>query len=346
MGLLSVGRSAPRAARLRRFLPRAAVGNGQSVACLPSIAPWIHIICALACVVLSLTACAHRQRGGEGRELTGEDSATIAELLRAAEVPAARLDEVGRRRLLKLAAEQKCPCPVDSSETLAECVTAKRPCVRARFAVRAILRGVVRREPDAELSARLVERFGPREPEQIELRGAPCRGADLAPVTLVVWSDFECPHCALGRKLVEVIEREAGARLRVCFKNYPLVEMHPRARLAAQAALAAASWGMFWAMHDRLFDHQKELDRDDLLDHARALGITPEHFRRVLDSPEIQRQVERDRQQAIGLRIRGTPTFFINGREYTDPKTVPEILDWIAEAIALARAPASRPRQR
>lgn len=295
-------------------------------------------------LLLVAPACPHGQRP-DAPPLTASEDTVVRALLQAAEVDAARLDDEQRRRVLRVASEQKCPCPELAAEALTECVTPRPPqrCLRAPFAVRAILRGVLRKEPDEKLTARLLERFGPRDPERVELAGAPCRGEASAPVTMVVFSDFECPFCAMGRELVELLEREAGSRLRVCFKHYPLTEIHARAQLAAQAAAAAQRQGKFWEMHDRLFAHAKELEREDLVDHARAVGLDLGRFRADLDSSAVRLQVERDRAEAIRLSLGGTPTFFINGRVMSDPKTVPEFLDWIAEAIVLRRAAASRP---
>jgi hypothetical protein len=305
---------------------------------------WILV----ALLSLAAAGCPHGQRP-DAPPLTESEDGVVRVLLQAAEVEAARLDDEQRRRLLRVASEQKCPCPELAAEALSECVSPRPPqrCLRAPFAVRAILRGVVRKEPDDKLTARLLERFGPRDPERVELAGAPCRGDAGAPVTMVVFSDFECPFCAMGRELVELLEREAGPRLRVCFKHYPLTEIHARALSAAQAAAAAQRQGKFWAMHDRLFAHAKELEREDLVEHARAVGLDLGRFRADLDSSAVRIQVERDRAEAIRLSLGGTPTFLINGRVMTDPKTVPEFLDWIAEAIVLRRvaerSPGSRP---
>ncbi len=239
------------------------------------------------------------------------------------------------RRLLRLASEQKCPCP-QLQESLAECAQSKPPsCVRARFAIRAIVRALSRGQKDEEITTRLLERFGPREPETMALDGTPCRGDDAASVTIVIFSDFQCPFCSLAGPLLEkVLQREKHA-VRLCFKHYPL-RMHPQARLAAQAAAAAQLQGKFWPMHDRLFTHQQDLTRRDLLDHAKALAMDPKTFSEDLDSDKVMQRVDQDLGEARRLQVRGTPTFFINGREMTDPKTVDDFVDWIEEARVLS----------
>jgi len=287
-----------------------------------------------------LTACAHAPEP-TGPPLSESEKAEAARLLSIAEVDGARMtDEAARRALVRLASQQKCPCP-EVEGTLGECVDRKGSCIRAPFAVRAIVRAVDRGEKEGVVSERLLERFGPREPEEIDIREAPCRGPTDAPVTMVVFSDFQCPFCALGAKLTEAVQHAAGDRLRVCFKNWPLTQIHKKAQLAARAAVAAQLQGKFWPMHDRLFSHREELDREDLVDHAEAVGLDVARFKQDLDSDEVLRRVRADVAEADRLQLTGTPTFLINGRRMTDPKTVPDFLDWIAEAIALAKAGAS-----
>lgn len=285
-------------------------------------------------------ACRHGSPVSEGPPLSDDERAQAERLVAVAEVDPGRIKPDQQRRLLRLALETKCPCP-GVPGNLAECATAKVPCLQGPFAVRALLRGVDREEPDAVIVGRLLERFGPREPEAIDLSAAPCRGRDDAPVVLVVFSDFECPFCALGAQLLVAVEHEAGERLRVCFKHWPLTHRHKKAELAARAAAAAQVQGKFWPMHDRLFLKQKELDAGDLEEHAKDLGLDLARFRRDLDSDEMRGRVRRDAAEAERLSLGGTPSFLINGKRMTDPKTVPDFLDWIAEAIAIRRAEAA-----
>jgi hypothetical protein len=296
---------------------------------------------ALPYLALGLVACAHKTPEPVGPPLSESEKAEAERLLAIAEVDGAKLPGGDHRRaLVRLAGQQKCPCP-EVEGTLAECADRKGECIRAPFAVRAMVRALARDEKETAITERLLERFGPREPEEVDIREAPCRGPSDAPVTMVVFSDFECPFCALGVKLTEEVQRAAGDRLRVCFKNWPLTHLHKQALLAARAAVAAQLQGKFWAMHDRLFAHRKELRREDLVDHAEAVGLDVERFKRDLDSDAVARRVKADVAEADRLQLTGTPTFIIDGRRMTDPKTVPDFLDWIAEAIALGRAGAA-----
>src|SRR5436309_8230465 len=90
-------------------------------------------------------------------------------------------------------------------------------------------------------------------------------GPDDAPVTLVEYGDYECPYCGMAYPIVKRAQRELGNCLRFVFRNFPLAESHPHARLAAQAAEAAAAQGRFWEMHDMLFEHQYALETEELV---------------------------------------------------------------------------------
>lgn len=296
----------------------------------------------LILAVLALGACPAPAKPVEGPPLSATDDKLADALLREAEVEPKVATGEQRGRLVALARQTRCPCP-GVRGSLADCANRKR-CLRGPFALRAILRAVLRKEKDAAIIGRLLERFGPREPEEIDTSLAPCRGDAKALVTMAVFSDFQCPYCGLGRKLVEELEKTAGKRLRVCFFNFIV---HEESRPAARAAVAAHLQGKFWPFHDQLFDHPKAQDAADLLAYAKTVGLDVTRFERDLQNPLLKVRLLRDETLGQKLGLSGTPAFFINGRPMTDPKTIPDFLDWIAEAVAVkkqaAKAPASAP---
>jgi protein-disulfide isomerase len=101
-------------------------------------------------------------------------------------------------------------------------------------------------------------------------------GADDAPVTLVEYGDYECPHCGHAHPIVQEVQRRLGGALRFIFRNFPLSELHPHAVLAAEPAEAAADQGRFWQMHDLLFENQRTLQEPALIRYAAAIGIDDE----------------------------------------------------------------------
>jgi protein-disulfide isomerase len=149
---------------------------------------------------------------------------------------------------------------------------------------------------------------------RIEAGSAPVRGAAGAPVTVVVYSDFQCPFCARGADRMKEIAQRYGERVRFVFKHQPL-PMHGDAKLAAVASIAAAEQGRFWEFHDALFARQGELDRAGLRQRAAELGLDGERFAQALDDAGLAAKVAADQEEAERLGVRGTPTFFVNGRK-------------------------------
>jgi Protein-disulfide isomerase len=141
-------------------------------------------------------------------------------------------------------------------------------------------------------------------------------GPDDAPVTLVEYGDYECPHCGLAHPIVKAVQQELGSQLRFVFRNFPLAEAHPHARLAAQAAEAAAAQGKFWEMHDIVFEHQDALEVEDLIGYAKSLGLDAAQFSRDLETGTYAKKVRDDFRNGVRSGVNGTPTFFVNGVRY------------------------------
>src|SRR5207247_42657 len=141
-------------------------------------------------------------------------------------------------------------------------------------------------------------------------------GPDDAPVTLVEYGDYECPYCGMAYPIVKRAQRELGNRLRFVFRNFPLAESHPHARLAAQGAEAAAAQGRFWEMHDMLFEHQYALETEELIGYAKGLGLDAVQFTRDLEAGTYAKRVRDDFRNGVRSGVNGTPTFFMNGTRY------------------------------
>jgi protein-disulfide isomerase len=152
-----------------------------------------------------------------------------------------------------------------------------------------------------------------------------------SPITLVEYGDYECPYTGMAYPIVKELIREFGNdKIRFVFRNFPLNNIHPHAQHAAEAAEAAAAQNKFWQMHDYLFEHQKALDDDHLLEYAQKVGL--EDIRKFKD--DISRHVyaplvEESLKGGINSGVEGTPTFFINGALYEhsfDLKTFSETI--------------------
>jgi protein-disulfide isomerase len=164
-------------------------------------------------------------------------------------------------------------------------------------------------------------------------------GPHDAPVTLVQYGDYECPHCGAAYPILKKLKQHFGDRLRFVFRNFPLSESHPHAEHAAEAAEAVADLGgdaEFWAMHDSLYEHQDALEDEDLASYASDVGVDGESVLRALDDQTYRPRVRADFKSGIVSGVNGTPTFFINGTrfdgDWSDVETFARALQ--AEAVA------------
>jgi protein-disulfide isomerase len=187
------------------------------------------------------------------------------------------------------------------------------------------------------------------EPYRVPLAvgDAPVRGNPAAPVTVVEFSDFQCPYCGQARPTVMRVLHTYGDRVRWVFRHFPL-DFHSDAKKAGEAAVCAGDQGHFWEMHDRLFAHQDQLDVPDLKKHAAALGLDTAAFDACLDSGRHAAVVEADSEEGARLGVSGTPAFFIDGRPLVGAQpfdTFAEIIDdelaRVGKANAASRADGS-----
>lgn len=147
----------------------------------------------------------------------------------------------------------------------------------------------------------------------IDTVGSPMRGAADAPVSMVVFTDFQCPYCIkLVPLLDEIFEKNQG-KVKIIFKNMPL-QFHEMADPAARAALAANEQGKFWEFHDKLFT-APQLNPDAITSIARGLGLDMARFENDMKSPEIRQKLNKDMLDAQKAGVTGTPTVYINGRK-------------------------------
>jgi len=141
---------------------------------------------------------------------------------------------------------------------------------------------------------------------------SPIRGPNDAAVTIVEFSDFQCPFCRKVTKTLQEVLRYYPTQVKWVFKHFPL-SFHPDAPLAHQATFAAAEQGQFWKMHDLLFSKQQVLKRENLLGYAQVLGLDVPSFRDALDSGQYLSMLQKDIAKGNQLGVNATPTFFING---------------------------------
>lgn len=154
-------------------------------------------------------------------------------------------------------------------------------------------------------------------------------------VTLVEFGDYQCPACAAAQAVVEQLKRaNTDKSVRFVYRQFPLVDIHEHAAVAAEAALAAHAQGKFWEYHDVLFTNQSKLARDDLIDHARAVGLDLDQFTRALDEGAFKDMVRQGQTDGNIVGVAGTPTFFINGKLYRGQNTAAALQTAIDAALS------------
>jgi len=156
-----------------------------------------------------------------------------------------------------------------------------------------------------------------------------------APVVLVEYGDYECPHCQEVYPILHELKERMGDRVAYVYRHFPVSRQHPNAQLAAEAAEAASAQGKFWEMHHRLFTHQNELGFDDLLRHASAIGLDTDIFRRELEEHTYADRVREDFMSGVRSGVNGTPTFYINGTRYDGAWDFESLLEAIEKPLGV-----------
>jgi protein-disulfide isomerase len=184
----------------------------------------------------------------------------------------------------------------------------------------------------AALKAAEASRWGrerKNDPVQIPTQGAPVTGPAYARITLVEFSDFQCPYCSKAAVQIAEILKAYPKDVKLIFKQYPL-DSHPQARISAQAALAAHQQGKFWQLHDLMFANRTKLSRTAIVAWAQQIGLDMKRFNADLDSIAIKKTLEKDIVDGDNAGVEGTPTIYIDGQRYNgdlDLTAIKPVLD-------------------
>jgi protein-disulfide isomerase len=158
------------------------------------------------------------------------------------------------------------------------------------------------------------------------------QGDSNAPVTLVEYGDYECPHCGRAHPMVKRLQQRFKDTLAFVYRNFPLTNVHPHAEMAAEAAEAAGAQEKFWEMHDWLFENQDDLVPESILEAAAELDLDTKRFVEDLQNHTYEDRVRADFMGGVRSGVNGTPTFFINGVRHDGDYEY----DTLVEAIRLA----------
>jgi len=243
---------------------------------------------------------------------------------------------------LKALRTQECSCGCDMK--VAECRVKDPNCSFSRglasVTVAAIKAGKTETAAIAESKA---SKFGSRpehklldDPVPIPTLGSPGIGPANAPITLVEFSDFQCPYCSKAVAQINATLKAYPSDVRLIFKQYPL-ESHPAALISAAASLAAHQQGKFWPMHDVMFANRPKLSRQSILAWAKDIGLDMKRFTADLDSDAIKKAVLRDQADGDKAGVEGTPTVFLNGQKYNGdlaPEAIKTVIDGELKRLA------------
>jgi protein-disulfide isomerase len=161
-------------------------------------------------------------------------------------------------------------------------------------------------------------------------------GNHNAPIELVEYGDYQCPHCGRAYPVIKRIQKRLGEKLKFVFRNFPLSEIHPDAFNAALAAEAAALQKKFWEMHDIIFENQQSLETESLLLYAKEIGLNMAQFTKDIQKDELVTKVENDLESGIRSGVNGTPSFFVNGKKYDGDWEEEEFISYLREFLKLA----------
>ncbi len=151
-------------------------------------------------------------------------------------------------------------------------------------------------------------------------------GPQETSIVLVEFGDYQCSYCGKAYPLIKKLIAEEGSHFRFVFRNFPLQESHPAAYMAALAAEAAGTQGKFWLMHDLIFENQRNLSADTLLDLAASLELDLHRFAADWKNPAIKDKVEADFESGLRSGVNGTPTFFVNNERLSYDGTYQSLL--------------------
>ena len=263
-------------------------------------------------------------------------------------VDVSHLSPAQKATVLKALRQQGCSCGCNMK--LAECRIVDPGCAYSNGMAAVVVDAIAHGKTESEaISAAAASKWAHLQdaqilsnPVSIPVAGAPSIGPENAAVTIVEFSDFQCPYCALAVPEISALLKAFPTQVKLIFKQYPL-EMHPQADLAAAAAVAAQKQGKFWAMHDAMFGSRDDLSRKNILALAQKNGLDMSKFEDDMDSTSVRETVVRDVQDGDAAGVEGTPTIFINGQKYNGPIVLQDLKPILnAELTPASKAPAAK----
>ncbi len=278
-------------------------------------------------------------------EVSPDDPANATPVVELSGVDTSSLVLSERRTFTKLVKSIMSPCgdPV----TLEVCVKEARACKKCLPAAKAVATLVQKGDGEPEIKTWIENRFEDKVVKVVEIGKSPSLGPPDAPIQIVEFADFECPHCGAAMPILHKVIEEPSLKpkVRFFFKNYPL-PAHEHADPAARASVAAQNQGKFWEMHDLLFTHQDQLGNPDIEGYAKKLGLDLDKFRADWVSADTKDRVAKDKELGGRIGVSGTPSIYVNGRKFASygrHEFEPQLKEWINLDLQLIAAGAVAP---
>lgn len=243
-----------------------------------------------------------------------------------------KLTPAQRKIALSVLRDYGCAC--GCSMQLAQCRVEDPDCSQSRTLTALVVEAAAAGQSAAQIrktidASPLVKSASLRDrllldPVEIPIANAPSTGPANAKITLVEFSDFQCPFCVRGVAHIKAVLKAFPSDVRLVYKQFPL-DSHSQAALASRASLAAHAQGKFWPLHDRMYANSRAITRASIVTWANDLGLDMASFTAALDSPAVQKSVDRDIEDGERAGVSGTPTIFLNGKKYQG-SLEPEVL--------------------
>lgn len=277
-------------------------------------------------------------------ESESEHNPIITDVSQIKDIDFTGLSDAQKAFALKVMNEHLCNC--GCQHTIAACRAQEgRSCRRCLIFARTIVDAIREGKEEAEVVQILVDKsesfLQVRLPDDagvvydIDTSFNPVRGIDDAPISIVEFSDFQCPFCAEMQETLERILEAFPKDVRLVFKQHPL-NIHQYGREAARASLAAFSQGKFWQMHDKLFQNFNAINPENISRWAREIGLDTTEFEEAIRTGRYEGTIQKDLADAAAAKVMGTPTLFINGKRVRD-RTFESLKKMILEELANLR---------
>ena len=281
--------------------------------------------------------------------LLSEEEGPVTELSMIKDVDFSGLSEQQKQSILKLMNEHDCNC--GCKMTIAWCRNRDSSCRRSLIFARTLIdsyrEGRSYAEAEQVLEAKVSTFVEAKPPDDggtvydIDVADDPVRGPANAAITIVEFSDFQCPYCAGVQPTLKEVLAAFPKDVRLVYKQYPL-NIHPYARQAAVASLAAHAQGKFWEMHDKLFGNYTAINEENIKRWAKEIGLDMAQFEQEMLAGAYEAAVQRDMTEGASVKVMGTPSIFINGKRVRD-RSFEGFKSVIQQELATLRSGSAKP---